>query len=135
MWNRPPAANLLRRIASFARVDARTVMIVALLFLGSNVLVESVARVTIELNSGQKASLSGSCIWDCAWYASIVTGGYDVEPHYDGGANWAFFPAFPLVASGLKLLLHVSLQSALVITSKVFLAGTSPDIRVWHADD
>jgi hypothetical protein len=121
MWNRPPAANLSRRIASFARVDARTVMIVALLFLGSNVLVESVARVTIELNSGQKASLSGSCIWDCAWYASIVTEGYHVEPHNDGGANWAFFPAFPLVASGLKLLLHVSPQSALVITSKAFL--------------
>ena len=124
MWNRPPAANLSRRIASFARVDARTVMIVALLFLGSNVLVESVARVTIDLNPGQKASLSGSCIWDCGWYASIVTGGYDVGPHYDGGsyvANWAFFPAFPLVASGLKLLLHVSPQSALVITSKVFL--------------
>ena len=135
MWNRPPAANLSRRIASFARVDARTVMIVALLFLGSNVLVESVARVTIDLNSGQKASLSGSCIWDCGWYASIVTGGYDVGPHDDAGshvANWAFFPAFPLVASGLKLLLHVSLQSALVITSKVFLAGTSPDIRVLN---
>ena len=96
MWNRPPAANLLRRIASFARVDARTVMIVALLFLGSNVLVESVARVTIELNSGQKASLSGSCIWDCAWYASIVTGGYDVGPHYDGAARTGHFsPPFP----------------------------------------
>ena len=67
MWNRPAAANLSRRIASFGRVDARTVMIVALLFLGSNVLVESVARVTIDPNSGQKASLSASCIWDCGW--------------------------------------------------------------------
>ena len=44
MWNRPPAAHLSQRIASFRWVDARTVMVVALLFLASNVLVESVAQ-------------------------------------------------------------------------------------------
>jgi hypothetical protein len=116
-----PAAKLLQRIASFRWVDSRTVMVVALLFLGSNIVVESASKVTVDLYPGQEASLSGACIWDCTWYASIVTEGYHVEPHHDGGANWAFFPAFPLVASGLKLLLHVSPQSALVITSKAFL--------------
>ena len=98
MWNRPPAANLSRRIASFRRVDARTVMIVALLFLGSNVLVESVARVTIDLNPGQKASLSGSCIWDCGWYASIITEGYQMGPNDDKGTmsrTGHFSPPFP----------------------------------------
>jgi hypothetical protein len=96
-------------------------MVVALLFLGSNILVESVARATIDLYPGQEASSSGHCIWDCNWYASIVDGGYQLEPSAEGQTNWNFFPAFPLVASGVKFLLHVSPQSALVITSKAFL--------------
>ena len=52
-----------------------------------------------------------------------MTKGYLAEPipHAGGQANWAFFPAFPLVASGVKFLLHVSPPSALVITSKAFL--------------
>ena len=93
--------------------------VVALLFLASNVLVESVRRSAIYLYSGHDAS----CIWDCVWYNSIVTKGYLPEPipHAGGQANWAFFPAFPLVASGVKFLLHVSPPSALVITSKAFL--------------
>jgi hypothetical protein len=119
-----PAANLLQRIASFRWVDSRTVMVVALLFLGSNIVVESVPKVTVDLYPGQEASLSGACIWDCRWYASIVTEGYHMEPSRNDksdAANWAFFPAFPLVASGVRLLLHVSPESALVITSKAFL--------------
>ncbi len=124
MWNRLPAANLSQRIGSSWWVDARTVMVVALLFLGSNILIESVARATIDLHPGQEAGLSGDCIWDCSWYASIVTDGYQLEPSgHDKGdaANWNFFPAFPLIASGVKLLLHVPPQSALLITSKAFL--------------
>jgi len=121
MWNRPFAAHLLQRITSFRWVDARTAVIIALLFLGSNVLVESASKVTIDLYSGHEAS----CIWDCGWYDSILTKGYllDPIPHPGGSyaAKWAFFPAFPLVAGGVKFLLHVSSRDALVITSKTFL--------------
>jgi hypothetical protein len=66
-----------------------------------------------------------SCVWDCKWYASIVDLDYMTErsvfPENNDMANWAFFPAFPLAAKGVQLLLGTPTWAALLITSKLFL--------------
>jgi hypothetical protein len=44
------------------------------------------------------------CRWDCHWYRSIIERGYDPDPRLDPRdlqANYAFYPAFPLVAGAL----------------------------------
>jgi hypothetical protein len=63
------------------------------------------------------------CGWDCGWYKGITQSGYDAEPsaHPKGdAANWAFFPALPLLARLVGFLLGADAGIALVITSKVF---------------
>lgn len=65
------------------------------------------------------------CDWDCLWYATIASSGYDTASRalIGGKANWAFFPVFPyLVKCAHWLLTHlgmnISLQSSIVLTSK-----------------
>lgn len=53
--------------------------------------------------------------WDGTWYASIVDSGYSYDPNRK--SNIAFFPAYPLAASGVKSLLGVRTEIALLIVS------------------
>lgn len=75
------------------------------------------------------------CQWDCKWYAGIVRDGYDFQPHGHGkedAANWAFFPAFPLLAKVVTFS-GVSPELALVLSSKVcFLLALCLFVR-WVA--
>lgn len=67
------------------------------------------------------------CIWDCTWYASIVSGGYDLSPHahHKGdAANWAFFPVHPLMARALATLTGLSSETSLLVASRVAFAGS-----------
>ena len=51
--------------------------------------------------------LDSVCVWDCHWYDSIITGGYDPVPGLHGrpsDANWAFFPLYPTLVWALKTL-------------------------------
>lgn len=74
---------------------------------------------------------AGMCNWDCLWYSHTVQNGYDINTHGEAwghvkadAANWAFFPLFPLLATGLHKLLPIALWSAPVLTSKLcFLAS------------
>ena len=101
--------------------------IAAALFITSVLLVEVVRRVSGLEFGGQDpipGSLEGMCRWDCAWYGTIVDGGYHAKPmfHPNGdAANWAFFPAFPLAAKAVRALIGTSTPQALVITSRLFL--------------
>ena len=73
------------------------------------------------------ASIRAACKLDCGWYASIVDGGYHVQPlgHARAdAANWAFFPLLPAIASVVAWLPGVDARLALVITSKIFLLGS-----------
>ena len=66
------------------------------------------------------------CQWDCGWYLSIINDGYDKVPHgYPEGnvANWPFFPLFPILVSGLKLILPInSINTALLLNNGLFFA-------------
>lgn len=69
-------------------------------------------------------NISSLCRWDCVWYSSIVDHSYDLAPHAHpkgDAANWAFFPAFPMATTFVKLLFpFISTPVALVICSKLF---------------
>lgn len=49
-----------------------------------------------------------ACRWDCGWYLGIASQGYDTAlrsgPTDNGQANWAFFPAFPLLLHAIEAL-------------------------------
>jgi hypothetical protein len=69
------------------------------------------------------AGVEKLCSWDCGWFKSIVSGGYDIEPHghiKQDAANWGFFPLFPLSAKILFSFAGVSLDMALIATGKLF---------------
>ena len=97
------------------------------LFIASTLMVEIIRMVSgLEFGGRDPApgSLSGLCRWDCAWYGTIVEGGYHLKPLYhpqQDAANWAFFPGFPLTAKLIQSVTHVRPAEALVMTSRLFL--------------
>ncbi len=93
----------------------KTILIMSLiLFVLSNIFIQFFT---------QNPSLSAACKWDCGWYTSIIDHGYYEKDEFNskGEANWAFFPAFPIVANFTKSLFNLSTEYASVITSKFFL--------------
>ncbi|MEJ2418984.1 MAG: mannosyltransferase family protein [Exilibacterium sp.] len=67
------------------------------------------------------------CSWDCGWYTSIMTGGYDLAPHaHPNGdaANWAFFPLFPLLTKALadSAGIHILVASTIIVNLSFIVA-------------
>lgn len=60
------------------------------------------------------------CRWDCSWYTYIVEEGYDRAPRAGaaGQANYAFFPAFPVLGWTMHKALGIEARDALVLTSR-----------------
>jgi len=61
------------------------------------------------------------CKYDCNWYRSILEQGYHLTtsgPALNNSANWAFFPAFPLLAK-LVSLTGLSDGLSLMVTSRL----------------
>ena len=51
------------------------------------------------------AYVTAFCVWDCAWYTTIVETGYDPIPGMrlvPGAANWAFFPFYPALVGLIR---------------------------------
>lgn len=68
-------------------------------------------------------SYADLCIWDCGWYTTIVNHGYDLVPAgHDKGdaANWAFFPALPMISRAIGFFTGINTPYSLIITSKIF---------------
>lgn len=87
-------------------------------------LVNQLVELAVLVHAGRHHA--DLCQWDCKWYAGIVQGGYDLQPHGHGkedAANWAFFPAFPLLAKLVSLLTGSSPELALVLASKLCFFG------------
>lgn len=106
----------MNKITRVARQNAGVLSIALLVFLWN----QFFELIILVSNEQPYARL---CDWDCGWYGSIVYNGYDLEPHaHERGdaANWAFFPAFPLVASILARLGPWTTEFALVVVAKVF---------------
>lgn len=71
--------------------------------------------------------VSALCVWDCGWYTTIVEHGYDpapVEYFRPGGANWAFFPLYPLLAGALyRLGLTIPVAGFVISTACIAIAA------------
>lgn len=68
--------------------------------------------------------VSALCVWDCAWYRTIVEGGYHLAPQETfrpGAANWAFFPLSPLLAASLYHLADMPAEVAGFVLSNLFI--------------
>lgn len=113
---------------SFGASPARAALVWAVIAFLLNQLLEFVVM------SQQGRAYSDLCQWDCKWYTAIVQGGYDLEPHAHAkqdAANWAFFPAFPLLAKAFSVGLGVAPAASLVLASKLcFLAAIYAFVRL-----
>ncbi|RYE86109.1 MAG: hypothetical protein EOP19_07725, partial [Hyphomicrobiales bacterium] len=74
------------------------------------------------------AFVEAFCEQDCGWYTSIYEGGYATTIGDVSGAaraNWAFFPAYPLLVMlvGKPLGLSASLAGFIVSTGLIFVAA------------
>lgn len=66
------------------------------------------AAIALMVAGGDAAEIGATlCRFDCPWYVEIAASGYDEEvrrwPNWMG-ANWAFFPALPLLIAGTSQL-------------------------------
>jgi len=65
-------------------------------------------------------------VWDTGWYLDIVRHGYDAAPKASGPvagqANWAFFPAYPLLAAAIGSVTGLGAFPAMVGLSNVCFA-------------
>ena len=85
-------------------------------------------------NGAQQGKLAYDCKWDCGWYQTIVSRGYDAAPYGNpdqDAANWAFFPLFPMSAAVLKSVFRVDPFTATVLASKLELFGAIYAFLLW----
>lgn len=76
----------------------------------------------VRLSDHQALNIWGA--WDTGWYTDLALNGYQRTPGLDGQANWAFFPAFPGLATLLTHLTGLTLfQAMLLISNLAFLAA------------
>lgn len=63
--------------------------------------------------------------WDSGWYLSLASHGYQSAAEVHGGqANWAFFPAYPVLAATVARLSHLPMLPAMLLVSNLsFLAA------------
>lgn len=77
--------------------------------------------------SGVLAYAEALCVWDCAWYRTIVETGYDLYPagaFRPEAANWAFFPLYPLIAFLLRAATGLPTSLVGMVLSSCFTVAT-----------
>ncbi|MBB2171465.1 hypothetical protein [Gluconacetobacter asukensis] len=87
-----------------------------------------------------------ACQWDCGWYISIASAGYDLRPHLGGAdngqANWAFFPLFPLLLRAIHavtgfsyqlsgVLLNNALFPVMAVSAALYLKARRPETNAY----
>ncbi|MGN6490004.1 MAG: hypothetical protein ACTHLT_19575 [Devosia sp.] len=104
----------------------RTDLFLALLFL----LLGNLGRYGVLLYLQGAGSpldyLTALCVWDCEWYRTIIEHGYDAAPveHLrPGGANWAFFPLYPLLVTAVSRAGVPVLLAGFVVSSACIVAA------------
>lgn len=76
----------------------------------------------LHLSDQQALNVWGA--WDTGWYVNLALNGYQRAPGADGQANWAFFPAFPALASGIANLTGLSpFEAMLAVSNLAFFAA------------
>ncbi|MCC2624679.1 MAG: hypothetical protein K0R14_552 [Burkholderiales bacterium] len=69
---------------------------------------------------------SAMCKWDCKWYITIITDGYDdavrSSPRiWKGLANWAFFPLYPFIVRFMVVVTSLSPVMAGILLNQLFI--------------
>lgn len=70
---------------------------------------------------------SAMCKWDCKWYITIITDGYDSTIRttgpkvWRGLANWAFFPLYPYIVKLVVITTSLSPAIAGILLNQLFL--------------
>jgi hypothetical protein len=70
---------------------------------------------------------SAMCKWDCKWYITIITDGYDdvvrtTGPKvWRGLANWAFFPLYPYIVKFVVAITSLSPVMAGILLNQLFI--------------
>lgn len=75
----------------------------------------------LHLSSQQALNIWGAA--DTGWYLDLILNGYQRAPGADGQANWAFFPAFPMLAKAIALTGLTPLQAMLAISNVSFFVA------------
>lgn len=66
------------------------------------------------------------CTWDCNWYVELAESGYSAPADVDasGAANWAFFPALPLMIRALTATTGLeAVDAGLILATLLYAAG------------
>ena len=119
-------ADILRPMPSWTGILRRLAPLIGLAIAG--VLVRYIVYVISHGPGSFGTYLDALCVWDCAWYRTIVEGGYDLMPRTrlrPGAANWAFFPLYPLGVAALRNLLGIPTIIGGLILSNTYAIAAS----------
>lgn len=66
------------------------------------------------------------CKWDCKWYLTIISNGYDAHLRltpkiWKGLANWAFFPLYPYIVKLAVLITTIKATIIGIILNQIFV--------------
>ncbi len=96
-------------------------------------------RYAAYLSTAAHPSVAGfagaMCVWDCYWYGDIALHGYQSHPETlnfggpGGIANWAFFPAYPLLLGAVQKLTGGSMAIVGAVLSPLLTLGAA--ICAW----
>jgi hypothetical protein len=75
------------------------------------------------------------CQWDCRLYNDLAYNGYESSAHPDGGANWAFFPLFPIVLSLFHFITGLSFIGSGAVLSQCCIGLAAVFARPLFKDD
>lgn len=115
-----------------------SLVFISLAFLVSRAMLEVIGLIAVESirphlsfehvwNYSGKPWLNLWGVWDTGWYLSIANDGYDLARHTGpptpNQANWAFFPAYPLLCRALANLLGTPVFPVMVVASNLFFLG------------
>lgn len=105
----------------------------SLVFLASRAAVLMTLAVATFIEIPQVTVKGALQVWDAAWYMGVIDHGYPHTPPPGIGpqaqATIAFFPGFPMLARGVRLVTGLSTLQAAVLTS--VLCGLAAVIAVW----
>ncbi len=75
--------------------------------------------------------ITSMCRWDCEWYVRLAESGYDPfpTPKMLNAGNWAFFPLYPMLIGGLRVL--TGLQTIVAATGLSILLCIASARVAW----
>lgn len=75
------------------------------------------------------------CQWDCRLYNDLAHFGYESSAAPDGGANWAFFPLYPITLSSFHFITGLSLIGSGAILSQCYIGLAAAFARPLFGND